>query len=398
MTTKQPPAMAGEGETKTKRVDYTSTSVDLQQHDAPDVPDVRDVPDVPSPDRYALNNVPDCFSEHNAPLAVRVLFREWVKRADQTGNGGIAINRRRQVYSSTTVSRAIRWLTAHRLIMRVEHGGGRGVGSRFLIRWSFVYPNPSARQKAANLREYANTGNFPYTHLRKRYAPPEIHSEIRKSSQKKKSSEKELKAKAFGLPQLRQKIQQLKDEKLPSQRDKRVLMAAVRKLVNAPKPVADGVCSQIARQRNRTCGEWKRVLRLMWHGCELGGWTGLDGVKRDLGAEIPNARLNPRLFSSYWARVVKFAARGYALGPADELFDFRDAMIAGLRRETTVAEDLRYVRARLRGFSRWKRENADIDPPDAWFRLRAAYDELSGAMEEGLGNELSWKILESDFR
>jgi hypothetical protein len=45
------------------------------------------------------------------------------------------------------------------LIVKVERGGGRGVGSRCFIRWSFTHETLSTRQNAVNHPENRNTGN-----------------------------------------------------------------------------------------------------------------------------------------------------------------------------------------------------------------------------------------------
>jgi len=104
--------------------------------------------------------LPDCFADHHAPKSVIELFTAWVQRADQTSNGVISINRQRQVYGRTTTSAAIKWLTSHRLMMKAERGGGRGVGSRYLVRWSFDHETLSARQNSVNHPETRITGHF----------------------------------------------------------------------------------------------------------------------------------------------------------------------------------------------------------------------------------------------
>ena len=93
--------------------------------------------------------LPRCFKHHDAPESVVRLFKGWVSAADETLNGVIAVNRQGQGYSAATIDRAIKWLTAHHLMMKVERGGGRGVASRYLIRWSFVYETLTQRRRAA---------------------------------------------------------------------------------------------------------------------------------------------------------------------------------------------------------------------------------------------------------
>lgn len=93
--------------------------------------------------------LPRCFKHHNAPESVVRLFKGWVSAADETLNGVIAVNRQGQGYSAATIDRAIKWLTAHHLMMKVERGGGRGVASRYLIRWSFVYETLTQRRRTA---------------------------------------------------------------------------------------------------------------------------------------------------------------------------------------------------------------------------------------------------------
>jgi len=106
--------------------------------------------------------LPNAFTDHNAPPSVIKLFTKWVEQADTTDNGIIVINLQKQTYSNTTTTKAIRWLKAHRLLMMVEQGGGRGVASRYFVRWSFDHETLSARQNAVNSSEYKNTAN-PFT-------------------------------------------------------------------------------------------------------------------------------------------------------------------------------------------------------------------------------------------
>ena len=103
--------------------------------------------------------LPSCFDDHGAARSIVQLFTAWVQKADQTSNGIISINLRAQAYSHTTVTRAINWLVKHRLMLRTESGGGRGVGSRYFVRWSFDHKALSARQKAVNHPETRITGN-----------------------------------------------------------------------------------------------------------------------------------------------------------------------------------------------------------------------------------------------
>lgn len=107
----------------------------------------------------SLRPLPSCFSDHHAPRSVAVLFDSWVRQADAMDNGIIPINRQKQSYSDTTADRAIVWLTRHRLMSKIEQGGGRGNGARYFIRWSFSHPALSARQKGVNHAGYAKTVN-----------------------------------------------------------------------------------------------------------------------------------------------------------------------------------------------------------------------------------------------
>jgi len=93
--------------------------------------------------------LPNCFKHHNAPQSVVRLFKGWAHAADETLNGVIMINRQGQGYSAATIDRATKWLTAHRLMMKIERGGGRGVSSRYLIRWSFVHETLTQRRRTA---------------------------------------------------------------------------------------------------------------------------------------------------------------------------------------------------------------------------------------------------------
>lgn len=93
--------------------------------------------------------LPSCFADHNASRSILHLFEAWTQKADQTPNGIISINLRAQCYSHTTVTRAITWLVKHRLMLRTESGGGRGVASRYFVRWSFDYQTLRQRCQAA---------------------------------------------------------------------------------------------------------------------------------------------------------------------------------------------------------------------------------------------------------
>jgi len=103
---------------------------------------------------------PDCLVDHHAPKSVRMLWQLWVKQADLASNGIIVINRQRQPYSVATVDRAIKWCKSHHLLFLTEHGGGRGNGNRYWVKWSPAYGSVSARQKAVNHPEHAKTLSF----------------------------------------------------------------------------------------------------------------------------------------------------------------------------------------------------------------------------------------------
>jgi hypothetical protein len=207
------------------------------------------------------------------------------------------------------------------------------------------------------------------------------------------------------IAQLSKKLNALTDSKRPTQRDKRLLMAAVRKLFNAPKPVQDGICSQIARQRNRTNADWKAILRLMWKGCQLVPWDDPEredpereapggGLwQRYLADELPD-RSDHRAYFSYWARVVRYSLRGFGNSRLDDIDSLESAMILALKRETTVEEDYRFYAYRLQRLGEWAREEgAEPYEFDTFENLKPTYDELECAMEEGLGDVLAWKIM-----
>lgn len=104
-------------------------------------------------------NLPSAFTDHNAPPSVKKLFITWVKQADATYNGIITINLRRQRYSPQTTLKAIRWLKSHKLLRRVERGGGRGNVSKYFVPWSFKYKSPQKRMRYLNSVEHAKTLN-----------------------------------------------------------------------------------------------------------------------------------------------------------------------------------------------------------------------------------------------
>jgi hypothetical protein len=118
-------------------------------------------------------SLPQCFIDHEAAPSIVKLFSEWVRRADQTANGVIMINRQTQDFSDTTVDRAIRWLVAHKLMLLTEKGSGRGNGSRYFVRWTFAHPNPATRQRWVNSRKPA-----------KRVNPHSLEGEAQAKSQK----------------------------------------------------------------------------------------------------------------------------------------------------------------------------------------------------------------------
>lgn len=56
-------------------------------------------------------------------------------------------------YSTRTVTKAIAWLIAHRLLMQTHQShGGRGCGSAYFVRWSFGHSGLRARQTSQNLK------------------------------------------------------------------------------------------------------------------------------------------------------------------------------------------------------------------------------------------------------
>ena len=163
--------------------------------------------------------LPEVFTDHNAPPSVRVLFTEWVKQADASDNGIITINLRRPPYSPQTRLKAIRWLIAHKLLKRVEKGGGRGNGSRYFVRWSFKYKSPRNRMRYLNSVEHAKTVN-PSTYRRKNkkvYSP-------RGTSRPRKSPHPSRKALAWAMVQVRKTL----DQNFPTNRTrKREILAGV---------------------------------------------------------------------------------------------------------------------------------------------------------------------------
>jgi len=87
---------------------------------------------------------------------VRILFRRWVQQADTADNGEVVIALDAEpnpdtgrAYSRTTVNRAVRWLTAHNLLVQTQGGGGRGRHSRYRVVWS-RYGSLTQRQRQVN--------------------------------------------------------------------------------------------------------------------------------------------------------------------------------------------------------------------------------------------------------
>ena len=102
---------------------------------------------------------PDCFEDHRAPESVRIIFEQLVEIADESDNGRAAVNLRGftnpttdKPYGSSTVQRALQWLTVHRLVMKTKEGGGRGNHSEYFVRWSTDHETLSKRQSSINHR------------------------------------------------------------------------------------------------------------------------------------------------------------------------------------------------------------------------------------------------------
>jgi hypothetical protein len=328
----------------------------------------------------------------------------WSRLKDKPATVNVAQVARETGYSKPTVYRALSFYTK---FMKVFPVAGYSVGDS-PGRPRLYDINPAYRPKQQEQATSSKRVNSPIT------LQEEIHD---LSNFSKNPSFDSLRGTTKGqnrfqptcqkskIAQLSKKLNALTDSKRPTQRDKRLLMAAVRNLFNAPKPVQDGICSQIARQRNRTNGDWKAILRLMWKACELVEWDDPEreapeneapggGLwRRNLADELPG-RSDHRAYFSYWARVVRYGLRGFGSCQFDHVDSLESAMILALQRETTVAEDYEFYAYRLQRLGEWAREEGEEPYEfDTFENLKPTYDELECAMEEGLGDVLAWKIM-----
>ena len=228
--------------------------------------------------------LPDAFTDHNAPEFVRKLFIRWVEEADATTDGIIPINREKQPYHRTTVTKAIRWLKAHRLLKLAEKGGGRGVASRYEVNWLFEYKTPSPRQKAINHAKYANTGSS-YKYARKRLL---------------KLLEKHEK-----LLAQRKQAASLKSEK-PSRKALAWAMSQVRTMVNEDFAVSK------PRQREILAGIGASIWRAMVHGKLKAGPNLAEFIRMLISRlrEVRSGRFGPRAWCAYAGWLVKTTIEG----------------------------------------------------------------------------------------
>ena len=115
--------------------------------------------------------LPDCLADHAAPPSVIELFARWVRQADATDSGRIEILTRSEPnpttgkpYAHATVDEALRWLTKHRLVLRVALGRGRGHHPVYFVRWSFAHPTLTQRARNDEARHARNARRYgPFT-------------------------------------------------------------------------------------------------------------------------------------------------------------------------------------------------------------------------------------------
>jgi hypothetical protein len=109
-------------------------------------------------DHLSPERLPDCFADHGAAPSIVELFTRWARQADATDTGQTEIrldaepSPKGRPYCRTTVNEAIRWLVAHRLLMRTKRGGG-GHGSTYFVRWSFTDEGLEKRRRRVNRRK-----------------------------------------------------------------------------------------------------------------------------------------------------------------------------------------------------------------------------------------------------
>lgn len=217
-------------------------------------------PTVRSP-RVQTHVDPACFTDHHAPRSVVTLFAVWVRQADMVDNGVISINLRQQSYSHTTTSAAIRWLVKHRLMVKIEAGGGRGVISRYFIRWSFTHPALSVRQKAVNCTKNQNTGNLTRS-TREEGVLEESLKPLPPTGSKTIPGKVN--------PRLTDWLRSKKDgERLNERRDKLRLAVLIRR--RSSPILGDCLCEVLFSRQGAAFEAWRWLLRMLWCGAEVPG-------------------------------------------------------------------------------------------------------------------------------
>jgi len=212
---------------------------------------------------------PSCFADHEAAPSIVRLFTGWVQRADQTPNGVISINLRAQSYSHNTTRKAIAWLVKHKLMLRVERGGGRGVRSRYLIRWSFQHPTLTQRRKIAmfSVNHPKHTNTIPPPNTRRKALKDSSHS---RTDGPRKSNRKPL---AWAMSQLRRELQ---DYDITRQRQKFILSGLGSALWRGLKRGAIKAGRQLGQVVHDIIGRLRDAMAIgnsMHSWCSFGGWA-----------------------------------------------------------------------------------------------------------------------------
>ena len=265
-------------------------------------------------ERSGNRGLPQAFEDHGAPKSVRVLFTRWVERADRTDNGVIVINRRQEEgYSHSTVDRAIRWLTAHHLLVRVERGGGRGVGSRFFVRWSFRYPALSTRQKEVNHPKTSDTATSPS--YRRNTHKNSLNRTARPPINTAGSTNPHPRARAWAIARIRETVGKLP---VPSWQRRELVDAAAVAIDRALKRGQVHVGGELAELVR---GLQREVLNLRTG--RAGRRTSFSwsfGVVSEIVAEIERARAEAELTEEF-IREERAARKQAALHPVGELLE-----------------------------------------------------------------------------
>jgi hypothetical protein len=175
------------------------------------------------------------------------------------------------------------------------------------------------------------------------------------------------------LPEaLNQKIRDLNDNELASDRSKRLAFAYIRRVIAPSSNVADGICGAIARRRKLSNADLKRILRLAYVSCEA------------------EAR-KPDDFS-YWQRVLSFALRGFD-SSGEKISSLTEAMHGAFQRDITVAEALHYNETRLRGLEAFASKlGIHADHYDLWFELKRENGELKALVDDDLSDMKTWRM------